>query len=130
MIYKPWRTPIRLPPLYRIKPKRQNPPLKIKNALRIVVKVKSNFLICDYIMHIIILNRTSCVLICLMMTACLYVINYNQAFVIFRLDKDSVFTPFCWFGLVLFLLYAYRHRSVLGAAGYIILTPANQFMEE
>jgi hypothetical protein len=31
---------------------------------------------------------------------------------------------------VLLLLYAHRHRSVLGAAGHIILTPANQLMEE
>jgi hypothetical protein len=31
-----------------------------------------------------------------------------------------------WFGL---LLYAHRHRSIsLGAAGHIILTPANQLM--
>jgi hypothetical protein len=33
-------------------------------------------------------------------------------------------------GLVWLLLYAHRHRSVLGAAGHIILTPANQLMEE
>jgi hypothetical protein len=33
-------------------------------------------------------------------------------------------------GLVLLLLYALRHRSILGAAGHIILTPANQLMEE
>jgi hypothetical protein len=33
-------------------------------------------------------------------------------------------------GLVWFLLYAHRHRSILGAAGHIILTPANQSMEE
>jgi hypothetical protein len=26
------------------------------------------------------------------------------------------------------LLYAHRHRSILGAAGHIILTPANQLM--
>jgi hypothetical protein len=34
-------------------------------------------------------------------------------------------------GLVLFwlLLYAHRHRSLVGAAGRIILTPANQLME-
>jgi hypothetical protein len=32
--------------------------------------------------------------------------------------------------LVLLLLYAHRHRSVFGAAGHIILTPANQLMEE
>jgi hypothetical protein len=32
--------------------------------------------------------------------------------------------------LVWFLLYAHRHRSILGAAGHIILTPANQLMEE
>jgi hypothetical protein len=31
---------------------------------------------------------------------------------------------------VLLLLYAHRHRSVLGAAGHIMLTPANQLMEE
>jgi hypothetical protein len=31
---------------------------------------------------------------------------------------------------VLLLLYALRYRSVLGAAGHIILTPANQLMEE
>jgi hypothetical protein len=30
-----------------------------------------------------------------------------------------------WF---LLLLYAHRHRSVLGAAGHIILTPANQLI--
>jgi hypothetical protein len=30
--------------------------------------------------------------------------------------------------LVWSLLYAHRHRSRLGAAGYIILTPANQLM--
>jgi hypothetical protein len=34
------------------------------------------------------------------------------------------------FGLVLLLLYAHRHPSILGAAGHIILTPANQLMEE
>jgi hypothetical protein len=33
-------------------------------------------------------------------------------------------------GLVWLLLYAHRHRSILGAAGHIILTPANQLMEE
>jgi hypothetical protein len=27
------------------------------------------------------------------------------------------------------LLYAHRHRSILGAAGHIILTPVNQLME-
>jgi hypothetical protein len=32
--------------------------------------------------------------------------------------------------LVWLLLYAHRHRSILGAAGHIILTPANQLMEE
>jgi hypothetical protein len=32
--------------------------------------------------------------------------------------------------LVWLLLYAHGHRSVLGAAGHIILTPANQLMEE
>jgi hypothetical protein len=34
------------------------------------------------------------------------------------------------FGLVWFclLLYAHRHRSILGAAGHIILTPANQLI--
>jgi hypothetical protein len=38
-----------------------------------------------------------------------------------------IFTRF----LVWFLLYAQtRHRSILGAAGHIILTPANQLMEE
>jgi hypothetical protein len=31
---------------------------------------------------------------------------------------------------VLLLLYAHRHRSILGAAGHIILTPANQLMEK
>jgi hypothetical protein len=36
---------------------------------------------------------------------------------------------FVWF-LVWFLLYAHRHRSILGAAGHIILTPANHLMEE
>jgi hypothetical protein len=30
--------------------------------------------------------------------------------------------------LVWLLLYAHRHRSILGAAGHIILTPANQLM--
>jgi hypothetical protein len=30
-----------------------------------------------------------------------------------------------WAGL---LLYANRHRNILGAAGHIILTPANQLM--
>jgi hypothetical protein len=35
-----------------------------------------------------------------------------------------------WFGFVWFLLYAHRHRSILGAAGHIILTPANQLKEE
>jgi hypothetical protein len=33
-------------------------------------------------------------------------------------------------GLVWLMLYAHRHRSILGAAGHIILTPANQLMEE
>jgi hypothetical protein len=28
------------------------------------------------------------------------------------------------------LLYAHRHRSIIGAGGHIILTPANQLMEE
>jgi hypothetical protein len=28
------------------------------------------------------------------------------------------------------LLYAHRHRSIIGAAGHIILTPTNQLMEE
>jgi hypothetical protein len=32
--------------------------------------------------------------------------------------------------LVWLLLYTHRHRSILGAAGHIILTPANQMMEE
>jgi hypothetical protein len=32
--------------------------------------------------------------------------------------------------LVWLLLYAHRHRSILEAAGHIILTPANQLMEE
>jgi hypothetical protein len=32
--------------------------------------------------------------------------------------------------MVWFLLYAHRHRSILGAAGHIILTPANQLVEE
>jgi hypothetical protein len=32
--------------------------------------------------------------------------------------------------LVWLLLYAHRHRSILGAAGHIKLTPANQLMEE
>jgi hypothetical protein len=32
--------------------------------------------------------------------------------------------------LVWLLLYAHRQRSILGAAGHIILTPANQLMEE
>jgi hypothetical protein len=31
-----------------------------------------------------------------------------------------------WFWL---LLYAHKHRSILGAAGHIILTPANQLIE-
>jgi hypothetical protein len=30
--------------------------------------------------------------------------------------------------LVWLLLYAHRHQSILGAAGHIILTPANQLM--
>jgi hypothetical protein len=30
----------------------------------------------------------------------------------------------------LLLLYAHRHRSILGVAGHIILTPANLLMEE
>jgi hypothetical protein len=30
--------------------------------------------------------------------------------------------------LVWLLLYAHRHQSILGAAGQIILTPANQLM--
>jgi hypothetical protein len=34
-----------------------------------------------------------------------------------------------WCFLVWLLLYAHRHRSILGAAGHI-LTPANQLMEE
>jgi hypothetical protein len=34
-----------------------------------------------------------------------------------------------WFGwLVWLLLYAHRHRSISGAAGHFILTPANQLM--
>jgi hypothetical protein len=33
-------------------------------------------------------------------------------------------------GFVWLLLYAHRHQSILGAAGHIILTPANQWMEE
>jgi hypothetical protein len=33
-------------------------------------------------------------------------------------------------GLVWLLLYVHRHRSILGAAGHIIRTPANQLMEE
>jgi hypothetical protein len=32
--------------------------------------------------------------------------------------------------LVWLLLYAHRHRSILGAAGHIETTPANQLMEE
>jgi hypothetical protein len=32
--------------------------------------------------------------------------------------------------LVWLLLYPHRHRSILGAAGHIILTPANQLMKE
>jgi hypothetical protein len=32
--------------------------------------------------------------------------------------------------MVWLLLYAHRHRNILGAAGHIILTPANQLMEE
>jgi hypothetical protein len=35
-----------------------------------------------------------------------------------------------YYCLVWFLLYAHRHRSILGAAGHVILTPANQLMEE
>jgi hypothetical protein len=34
------------------------------------------------------------------------------------------------FFLVWLLLYAHRHQSILGAAGHIILTTANQLMEE
>jgi hypothetical protein len=34
------------------------------------------------------------------------------------------------FFFVCFLLYAHRHRSISGATGHIILTPANQLMEE
>jgi hypothetical protein len=33
-------------------------------------------------------------------------------------------------GLVWLLLYAHRHQSILGAAGHIRPTPANQLMEE
>jgi hypothetical protein len=36
----------------------------------------------------------------------------------------------CNMCLVWLLFYAHRHRSILGAAGHIILTPANQLMEE
>jgi hypothetical protein len=32
--------------------------------------------------------------------------------------------------LVWLLLYAHRHRSILKAAGHLILAPANQLMEE
>jgi hypothetical protein len=31
-------------------------------------------------------------------------------------------------GLVWFLLYAHKHRSILGSAGHITLTPANQLL--
>jgi hypothetical protein len=37
----------------------------------------------------------------------------------------SVMTLMVWCWL---LLYAHRHRSILAAAGHIILTPANQLM--
>jgi hypothetical protein len=36
--------------------------------------------------------------------------------------------PFIEVFLVLLLLYAHRHPSILGAAGHNILTPANQLM--
>jgi hypothetical protein len=38
-------------------------------------------------------------------------------------DKADTYERSCWL-----LLYAHRHRGVLGAAGHIMLTPANQLM--
>jgi hypothetical protein len=37
--------------------------------------------------------------------------------------KEFFFSRVVWL-----LLYAHRHRSILGTAGHIILTPANQLM--
>jgi hypothetical protein len=62
-------------------------------------------------------------------------VNLEAYFYLNLLCRSFHATTFIWklrkgLGLVWLLLYAHRHRSILGAAGHIILTPANQLMEE
>jgi hypothetical protein len=53
-------------------------------------------------------------------------VSFSRGWPAKRLKPDSLTDSSIF--LKLLLLYAHRHRSILGAAGHIILTPANQLM--
>jgi hypothetical protein len=53
--------------------------------------------------------------------------NFYKDECLVKAGNKSTVSVFFWFWLS---LYAHRHRSILGAASHIILTPVNQLMEE